>query len=379
MKSGGLMNTRVSEPSRSEIQLSAFLRQARINSEKMQRFQQMEMRLLTAGALTELIRTVLEDCRETFGLEAVGLTAFDPEHELRALLEGASYDWRSEPRLQFTTTVSDFESLYGGRTEPLLGAFHPERHRRLFPGLDLTGGSIAMLPIRRLGLWIGSLNFVSSDPRRYIPEMSTDFLAHLGALLAICLENTAIQERLRRSMLVDKLTGVNNRRFFDRRLSEEVDRGVRQDAPLACLFIDIDHFKRLNDTYGHQVGDEVIACVARRIRSQLRGIDVLARYGGEEFTVLLSSTGLERALEVAERVRQDIAGNAVTTSADEPIRCSVSIGVACVDSDHAERDLDKRSTWLVTRADQALYRAKQSGRNRVVATRRETEGILLSA
>ncbi len=142
----------------------------------------------------------------------------------------------------------------------------------------------------RRGELLGALNLGSVEPTRFTVEMATDFLDRLRQILAVCLENTINFELLRRTSLIDTLTGVNNRRFFEQRLGEEIDRAGRSGEPLACLFLDIDHFKRVNDTYGHQTSDLVLAEVASQIRSQLRNNDVLARYGGEEFVALLSST-----------------------------------------------------------------------------------------
>lgn len=158
---------------------------------------------------------------------------------------------------------------------------------------------------------------------------------------------------------VDSLTGLHNRRAFDEHLPREVARSQRLGEPFCLLMIDIDHFKRLNDTYGHPAGDAVLRSVARAIAGCTRPSDLVARYGGEEFAVVLSGIDSGQALAVAERIRRQVA---LAESGQH--RVTVSIGVAQYrpsGGDDAEQ--------LLSRADQALYAAKHGGRNRVQASR----------
>jgi diguanylate cyclase (GGDEF)-like protein len=159
-------------------------------------------------------------------------------------------------------------------------------------------------------------------------------------------------ENLARS---DGLTGLANHRTFQEQIRAEVDRSRRHDHHLSLLLMDIDHFKAINDTYGHPVGDSVLAKIARAIEGQIRISDTPARYGGEEFTVILPETGAEGAEVIAERIRV-----AVESMDDLPCPVTVSIGVI-------ELDVSKHSVEsLIAEADAALYAAKRSGRNRVV-------------
>ena len=172
--------------------------------------------------------------------------------------------------------------------------------------------------------------------------------------------------------LTDALTGVYNRRYIDRRLLEEIARARRQQYCIACMYIDIDHFKRVNDTHGHLGGDEVLREVAARIRQELRRSDALGRFGGEEFVVLLIDADLDSATFVAERIRASIAGTpfelpgagqAVAAQAS----VSVSIGVASLPSQSDQLAIEVVAQQLVAHADQALYQAKANGRNLVVS------------
>ncbi len=344
----------------------ALVEQVRVNEEKMRRFQKMEMHFLTATSLPRLLYAVLDDCRRTFALDALTLSLVDPHQELRGLLEEVGMDWRAQRNLLFFDTALAIERSYAGHARPRLGPYSRAQHAALFPGLQLSLSSVALLPLLRLGEWIGSLNLGSGDPQRFDATMATDFLEHLAALLAVCLQNATNQERLRRAGLVDKLTAVNNRRFFDQRLQEEVNRAVRQQIPLSCLFVDIDYFKRVNDRYGHQSGDQVLAAVAHRIHSQLRNMDVLARYGGEEFTALLSNADVQEATEVAERVRRDVEAYTIINADGEPLRVTVSIGVATLRPGQGHVDMPSCAARLLEYADQGVYQAKRAGRNRVV-------------
>jgi len=159
---------------------------------------------------------------------------------------------------------------------------------------------------------------------------------------------------------------VHNRRYFESRCLEEVQAARRSKLPLVCLLLDVDHFKRINDTHGHPAGDAVLRYVARLIRAQLRGSDVVARYGGEEFVMLLPATPLAAALDTAERIRRVIAAQSMPVQTAEPLRITVSIGAALLPGE-GEADAAVSAAALVQRADQALYAAKQGGRNRVLA------------
>lgn len=162
----------------------------------------------------------------------------------------------------------------------------------------------------------------------------------------------------------DGLTGLYNHREFHRRLGEELARHRRYSRPFSLLMLDIDHFKAVNDTHGHQAGDDVLRVMAERIRQEIRPSDQLARYGGEEFAVLLTETSGYQALAAAERIRAAIAAQPIATADGREISITVSVGVAAFpeDADSAERS--------IAAADQALYAAKKAGRNRVHAVNR---------
>lgn len=161
--------------------------------------------------------------------------------------------------------------------------------------------------------------------------------------------------------ITDELTGLYNRHYMKSHLATLMAKSQESRKPMSFLIVDVDYFKSVNDTYGHDVGDEVLKEFATRLASNIRGVDLACRYGGEEFVVVMPDTDLSFAYMVAERLRQEVADQAFQSSTGSEINLTISIGLAV--SEGNEDD----SAQLLRRADQALYRAKRDGRNRVVA------------
>jgi len=169
--------------------------------------------------------------------------------------------------------------------------------------------------------------------------------------------------------ITDPLTKAHNRRYLDRRLAEEVARSARYALDLSVLMLDIDHFKQVNDSYGHQAGDATLTTMSGLIKSALRDLDVVARYGGEEFMVICTNTAVDGAALVAERLRHLVESQPIEITGDsgtsQTIQISISIGVAGLSA-----GIDSQEK-LVQAADRALYRAKEQGRNRVIVAAAE--------
>jgi diguanylate cyclase (GGDEF)-like protein len=177
----------------------------------------------------------------------------------------------------------------------------------------------------------------------------------LARLLSRLTDQNAELERL---ATTDGLTGLANRRSLFDHLEQEVHRAQRYGTALSVIMFDLDHFKRINDRWGHAAGDRVLGQIARETHQLLRKTDKAGRYGGEEFVVLLPETDLREALLLAHRLSQRISDTVLTPEHDAPISVTVSVGVATL-------ALNESGEKLIHRADQALYRAKQEGRNRV--------------
>jgi diguanylate cyclase (GGDEF)-like protein len=194
-------------------------------------------------------------------------------------------------------------------------------------------------------------------------------VSRLSLQTALDIRRIAVMEH---ENITDPLMGIHNRRYLDRRLKEEVDRALRYKLPLSVLLLDIDHFKRINDTHGHPVGDRVLCALGKLIQNTVRNTDVVARYGGEEILVIATCTPPPPIPVFAERLRRTVEDSVLVApdalTGGKEIRATVSIGVASLGPEI--RTLEA----LVQGADEALYRAKHEGRNRVVV--REPEPLL---
>ncbi len=215
------------------------------------------------------------------------------------------------------------------------------------------------VPIRWQGELLGVLGALSNGEGSFT-DSDAGLLDVLAGQAAVAIVNSRLSEEIEQIAVVDELTGVFNRRGLVILGAREVERARRLGHPLAALFVDLDHFKSLNDEYTHEVGDQALKEVSRRIHGSMRRIDTVARYGGEEFVALLVETELEPAIEVAERVRHSVEATNLATGRGTA-RLTVSVGVT------VQGPTTRNLAELIRRADEAMYAAKQAGRNRVVA------------
>jgi diguanylate cyclase (GGDEF)-like protein len=173
------------------------------------------------------------------------------------------------------------------------------------------------------------------------------------------------QQEMYESSIRDGLTGMFNRRYFNQKMLTDISFARRHKIPLSLIMFDIDHFKRVNDTYGHRTGDQVLTAFAATVAGSIRTEDVLARFGGEEFVIIAQATGSEGALVLAERIRQTVGEQVVQAvdGSDEEVRITVSAGVVTLNP-----GADQDPAGVISVADANLYAAKHGGRDRVIAT-----------
>jgi len=335
------------------------------NDDVRRKTQERELALLGANSLPQLIDLLQAGLRKSFHLDAVSLVLQDPQHEMRHLLSGepASAGGRG---VLFVDSMVSLAPQLARLERPWFGPFNEAEHAGLVQSRLVA--SLALVPLRRGEQLDGLLVFGSRDANRFTPDLASDYMAHLGIIAAICLENAVNRARLVRSGLTDFLTGFHNRRYMQARLREELARAQRDKGTVACLMIDVDHFKPLNDAHGHLAGDSVLREVARRIDSQIRVSDTGARFGGDEFAVVLPGGQARDAEALGRRVLRTVSGTLVPVAPGVTATITLSIGVAVAAPESTTRDLKLLAERLIAEADAALYKSKAAGRNCVTAS-----------
>jgi two-component system cell cycle response regulator len=349
-------------------QLGEWAQQAQENAQILARMQERELALLRADTLAELLRQLVEGLANSFEIPCVTVALWDPHHEIRHLLVGSGERLQDHPSVLFADNLIALAPQFASLHQPWLGPYDQHDHAALMRGAARLG-SIAIIPLARQERLIGSVNLGSGDASRFTRRHATEFLAHLGVIAALCLENAVNQARLLRSGFTDFLTGWHNRRYLHARLKEELARAQRRGGTVACLMVDLDHFKRVNDSYGHLVGDQVLREVAQRIDGEIRESDAAARFGGDEFAILMPDTDAAQAQRVAQRVLHAVCASPVSVNSpsSESIKVTLSIGIAAIQPQRSDQDLKALADRLLAEADAGLYRAKSGGRQRIEA------------
>ncbi|WGS53968.1 sensor domain-containing diguanylate cyclase [Paraburkholderia sp. D15] len=338
------------------------------NERTLRRFQNVELRLIGAQDFASFLDTLFSDLPREFSLASVTLWLDDRAPMLLELLDPAAL--RALDLFGLKTARESGLAAQGlceaGR--PWLGqpAGLDDAVRRAFFGAAHAPASAIVLPLAAGDTVSGYLCLGSDDAGRFAENMATDILERFASIVTASLDNVAHRERLKQLGMTDSLTGLANRRYFDERMREEIMRAARYGVPVACLFIDIDSFKRINDTYGHQTGDRALAAVAACVRQQVRLGDTVARYGGEEFAALLQGDRAD-ALTVAERVRLAVERLDLQDDHGVRIALTVSIGVAARTIGGAPAEAAASGRAMMEEADRAMYQAKRNGRNRIEA------------
>jgi diguanylate cyclase (GGDEF)-like protein len=225
------------------------------------------------------------------------------------------------------------------------------------PGVRESIASLLCVPLNvRGGTCVGVLSASAASPGAF-GQRDLELLAFLAKTIALDIENI----RLRRLAITDPLTSAYNREFLHSQLPFEIEQSVMREQPLCIALIDIDHFKAINDAFGHGGGDQVLIDVVARLRGAIRTSDFLIRYGGEEFLTVLPNTPRERAWEVGERMRVTMRRTPLRVN-DTPVAVCISIGIA---QHRITHNIAEDADALIRRADRALYAAKRRGRDRV--------------
>ena len=206
---------------------------------------------------------------------------------------------------------------------------------------------------------VGVLNINDGEEDSF-DVSNLDFVLKLSEFVSMTVSNAILYEQTKKLSVTDGLTGISNRPNMEHALSSEFERSMRYGTPLSVVLLDVDHFKGVNDTYGHQKGDEILVAIASLLKKFCRANDIAARYGGEEFLMILPQSNAQGAFKIAERVREEMMRLNFTGN-ESNFSVTTSCGVAELDRDHM-KDADQ----LISAADHALYEAKNGGRNKTI-------------
>ena len=347
-----------------QTKFNSILNNAHTNQHKLNLFEKIEFDLMAAESIKDVLLILKDDYPKLFKLDSCSLLLDDRDLSMQKLIPDEFKRKNNELFLSLLHTPMDLEKLQYLPAQITTGYYQAVKHRWLMKKENIK--SIAVLPLMRRGKTIGVFCCASEDPLRFRAHVSCDFLQRLSFIMAVCIENAINLEILKQSSLMDPLTQVHNRRFFDQRLPEELTRRDRSKTAISCIFLDIDLFKSVNDNYGHGVGDDVLRQVAQIIQTVLRTHDILARYGGEEFVALLPETPNKEGLLVAQRIVSAVNKSPITIGKNLVLKVSLSAGVSTLMTEEHYEDIQELGSSLISMADQALYDAKEQGRNRAI-------------
>ena len=315
-----------------------------------------------------LLLAMASAVNSSLALEEVLNVALTHAGRLMGAVAGAMYLVRAGEPEMYREASYNLTNRARGATrhigeEPLkttLDAPHPlivQLDEKNAPGLEVGGHPkhALVVPIQRSGQLMGAMELYLTEYRELSADQ-IDLLNGVASQAAIAIRHAQLFQAQEENALTDELTRLPNRRAFAQQFLQEMQRARRHHNWIGFLMIDLDHFKQVNDTYGHLVGDSVLAELATILTGGARESDVCARYGGEEFAMILHETNEAGALTLAERIRARVEA----ASFPEGLKLTVSIGIAATDE-------PTLFTQLIDRADQALYQAKQGGRNQVHA------------
>jgi diguanylate cyclase (GGDEF)-like protein len=345
-------------------QLDLLLKNAHDNQLKQQRFEQFEFELMSAESIEAVLHCLEVDFPQLFNYEASSLILVNQHFSLSHLLPEAFLIRTRKKFLQLLNFPLQRERIDQFSDTIYAGRYSAIQHHGLLQHSGVK--SIAVFPLIRRGKTFGIFCCGTRDENRFEPGLANDFFKRLAFIISVCIENALNREKLKLGGLTDPLTKIRNRRFFDQRLRDEINRHERVQTPLSCILFDIDHFKQVNDTHGHLAGDDILVEVTSRVQEVLRKHEILARYGGEEFAVLLPDTTNEAAKFVAQRVLFAINRNSFSINSEVSIKITVSAGIATLPAEKYHGLAEILANNLVASADDALYKAKEQGRNREI-------------
>ncbi len=339
-----------------EEQSISVLQRLKDNEALLRKFYAVEKKILSILSFKDLFDVLLAEIKEQFNIPFVWLS-FIKNSDTLALIDAMS---GPDNTIQSDINViekSIFFALIGNQTEPVLANADLKPFYQLLPeGKSFLIKSMAIAPITMDGETIGSLNQADASEARFQPDMDTFLLEQLAAKVSLCLSNVTAHEKLEFLAYHDPLTGLLNRRVMETVLKRESGRARRYEMPLSVVFMDLDYFKAVNDTYGHEVGDQLLVHLARNLEEKSRETDIVARFAGDEFVVILPETAGEQAHALMDRVKRHLEETPLVYG-DTSIPVSTSFGIASMDDVGPE---DDAAAVLLKKADERLYVIKEA-------------------
>ena len=326
-----------------------------------ERFYQASRDFNSALNIEDVGRVAVEAAKRVSGLEFAAIAVSSEEDDMMKVVAALNND-EAQAKELLGRVFDGRQGLVGASIKarhPLPHGSAMTRQQHVFEAsIDLALKTVKVFPLIWGDFAVGAL-VVGSAQERNVALGTFDMVSVIGDHAATAIANAQMYERMEMLATTDGLTAMTNHRTFQERFDELIKASDRYGRQVTLVLCDIDHFKSINDTYGHPIGDLVLKRVAQILKSSSRETDVVARYGGEEFAILMDETDGQGALQIAERVRQNIMAE-VFHSEQGPFQCTMSLGVATYPNDGKKKEL------VIVAADEALYHAKRSGRNQSV-------------
>ncbi|MGB1197585.1 MAG: GGDEF domain-containing protein [Thalassotalea sp.] len=321
---------------------------SRTNEEISRKLFTIETEILSCQSSQELLKKLLGLVKTSFQLTDIFLLLADPTPISYLLTSKTQSQWHQDNTQRINT--HKLQKLHPNNM-PLLTNNISLMNDILPQHLRNTTGSIALIPVTLEGQFFGSLLFMDNKVDRFTEDLGTFHLEQLAVKISLCLSNVLIREQLEYMAHYDRLTGIANRRLMEKCIDEELVRQRRYQVPFSVLFIDLNKFKIINDTYGHDCGDKVLAYVATQLQELIRENDKCFRYAGDEFVVVLASQTYQEAKSAAHRLCQFFINNPMPYQ-NSILEVTISCGAAASDG---ILSMDQ----LLKKADEQLYLHKK--------------------